>query len=177
MKPAFFSIVIVSLLLISCEGQPTLQRYFVDHSEKKDFVIIDLSPSIINVDKAKLTPEQKTALESFDKMNILAFKADKTNAKEYQAESQKLTELLKNKEYQELIRVGSGKDGGSISFVGDEDNIDEFVFFAKKKETGFVVVRVLGNDMNPNNVLNMLSVLKSAEIDSTQLAPLQALMQ
>ena len=96
MKPAFFSIVIVSLLLISCEGQPTLQRYFVDHSEKKDFVIIDLSPSIINVDKAKLTPEQKTALESFDKMNILAFKADKTNAKEYQAESQKLTELLKN---------------------------------------------------------------------------------
>jgi hypothetical protein len=30
--------------------------------------------------------------------------------------------------------------------------------------------------MNPNNIMNMLALLKSANIDSAQLAPLQGLL-
>jgi hypothetical protein len=177
MKLAFLTAILVSLLLLSCESKPSLQKYYVENSAKKSFVVVDVAPSIINVDKTKLTPEQKTALESFDKMNILLFKSDSTNAVQYNVESQKIKAILKDKEYQELMKVGSGKDGGSISFVGDEDHIDEFVFFANKKENGFAVVRILGNDMNPNNIMNMLSVLQNANIDSTQLATLKNLMK
>ncbi len=168
---------LASLLLLSCNSEPSLQKYYVENAGKKDFVSLDISPSIINVDKAKLSEEQKNALESFDKMNILAFKLDEKNKAKYQEESQKLTKILKGEDYQQLMKIGEGKDAASISFVGDEDNIDEFILFAKREENGFAVVRILGNDMNPNNIMNMLSVLKSANIDMEQLKPLEGLMK
>ena len=174
---ALYLAILVSLLLSSCNNEPTLQKYFVESSEKKDFVELDVSPSIINMDKTKLTPEQKTALGSFDKMNILAFKLNEKNKAQYDAESQKVTQILKNEKYQELMKVGSGKDAASVSFVGDENHINEFILFAKKKENGFAVVRILGNDMNPNNILNMISLLKSSNIDMEQLKPLEGLIK
>ncbi len=177
MRLAFYLAILISLLLSSCNSEPTLQKYFVDNSEKKSFIALDLSSSILNLEKTKLTSEQKTALASFDKMNVLAFKLDKTNQKEYEIESQKVTQILKGKDYQELIKVGSGKDGASVSFVGDENHINEFILFAKKKENGFGVVRILGKDMNPNNIINMISLLKSSNINMEQLKPLQALIK
>jgi hypothetical protein len=177
MKPTLFAAILASLILMSCNSEPTLQKYFVENSEKKEFIALDVSPSIINVDKTKLTPEQKTALASFDKMNILAFKLDETNKAEYEVESQKVTRILKGKDYQELMKIGSGKDAASISFVGEEDDIDEFILFAKKKDNGFAVVRITGDDMNPNNIMNMLSILKSANLDMEQLKPLEGLMK
>ncbi|NNT71784.1 DUF4252 domain-containing protein [Flavobacterium sp. IMCC34852] len=177
MKITYFIAMLASLLLLSCNSEPSLQKYYVENAGKKDFVSLDISPSIINVDKAKLSEEQKNALESFDKMNILAFKLDEKNKAKYQEESQKLTKILKGEDYQQLMKIGEGKDAASISFVGDEDNIDEFILFAKREENGFAVVRILGNDMNPNNIMNMLSVLKSANIDMEQLKPLEGLMK
>jgi hypothetical protein len=177
MRLAFLAAILASMLLMSCNNEPTLQKYYVANAENKNFIALDVSSSIIDVDKAKLTPAQKEALQSFDKMNILAFKGTKENQKAYTEESDKVTKLLKGKEYQELMKIGSGKDAASVSFVGDENNIKEFVVFAKKKESGFAVVRILGKDMNPNNILNMLSLLKSAKLDSTQLAPLQSLIK
>ena len=177
MRIALYLAILVSLFLSSCNNEPTLQKYFVDSSEKKDFIALDVSPSIINIDKTKLTAEQKTALGSFDKMNVLAFKLNKTNKAQYDVESQKVTQILKDKKYQELMKVGSGKDAASVSFVGDENHINEFILFAKKKEKGFAVVRILGNDMNPNNILNMISLLKSSNINMDQLKPLQSLIK
>lgn len=168
---------LASLLLLGCNSEPSLQKYFVENSEKKDFMVLDISPSIINLDKAKLTPEQKTALESFDKMNILAFKLDGKNKALYQTESQKLSKILKGQDYQQLMKIGEGNDAASISFVGDEDDIDEFILFAKREENGFAVVRILGDDMNPNNIMNMLSILKNANIDMEQLKPLEGLIK
>lgn len=177
MKLIYFTAILASLLLLGCNSEPSLQKYFVENSEKKDFVALDVSPSIINVDKAKLTPEQKTALESFDRMNILAFKADGKNQALYQAESQKLSKILKGQDYQQLMKIGEGKDAASISFVGEEDDIDEFILFAKREENGFAVIRILGDDMNPNNIMNMLSILKNANIDMEQLKPLEGLIK
>ena len=173
----FLTVFLTSLLLLSCDSKPTIQKYFVANSENKDFVALDISPTILNVDKTKLTAEQKKALESFDKMNVLIFKLDENNQPQYEVESQKITQILKDETYQQLMKVGSGKDGATISFVGDEDNINEFVVFGKSKDNGFVVVRILGNDMNPNNIMTMLSVLKESKIDTAQLAPLKDLIK
>lgn len=174
---AFYLAVLVSFLLTSCNNEPTLQKYFVENGEKKDFIAVDISSNIINVDKAKLTPEQKIALESFDKVNVIAFKADSSNQAEFEAESKKVTQILKGKDYQELMHAGSGKDAASVSFVGDMDHIDEFIFYAKKKENGFAVVRVLGDDMNPNNIMNMISILQKSDLNLEQLKPLQGLVK
>lgn len=177
MKLIYIVLIAVCMLFVSCNSEPTLQKFFVENQEKKDYIALDVSPSILNVDKAKLTADQKKALESFQKMNIIAFKKNDKNIAEYEIEKAKLNTILKAEEYQQLMKFGSGSDGASVSFVGTEDNIEEFIFYANKKENGFAVIRVLGDKMNPNDVMTMLSVLKESNIDLEQLKPLQDLMK
>lgn len=164
------------LLLVSCNQNPSLQQYFVDNASQKDFISLDISPSILNIDKAKLTQEQKLALASFDKINVLAFKRSPENQKQFEAQCAQVKTILKDPKYQELIKVGSGKDGASVRYLGTDDHIEEFVIFANRSENGFAIVRVLGQDMNPNSILEMVSVLKNANIDLEQLKPLQSIM-
>ncbi|MDR7211378.1 DUF4252 domain-containing protein [Flavobacterium piscis] len=173
----FTSALLVLLTLISCNTEPSLQKYFVENTENKDFIALDVSTNILNVDKAKLSTEQTEALNSFDKMNILAFKANDKNQAQFETERAKVKAILKNPKYQELMKVGSGKDGASVSFIGTDDNIEEFVIFANRKENGFAVVRVLGKKMNPNNIMTLMSVLKESKIDMEQLKPLQELIK
>ena len=111
-------------------------------------------------------------------MNILAYKLDPKNKGEFDIERKKVNEILKDTvNYQQLMKFGSGKEGASISFTGDEDHIDEFILYGAKSDNGFAVVRILGNDMNPADALTMLSVLKSSKIDMKQLEPLKAMMK
>ncbi len=175
MKKIYFIALICSLFLTSCNSEPSLQKYFVEKTENKDFIAVDVSPEILNIEKTKLTPEQSEALKSFEKMNILAFKLDSTNTTQYDLERAKVNDILKNEKYQKLMSFGSGKDGVTVSFVGEEENIEEFVVYAKSKETGFAVVRILGNNMNSTHIMNMLSVIQNSNMDLDQLKPLQAM--
>lgn len=165
------------LLLVSCNSEPSLQKYFVENTENKNFIALDVSPSILNVNKEKLSAEQSEALNSFDKMNILAFKRNDKNQTEYEAERTKLNTILKNPKYQQLMKFGSGKDGASVSYVGTDENIEEFIIYANRNENGFAVVRVLGKNMNPNNIMTLMTVLKESNIDMEQLKPLQQLIK
>lgn len=172
-----FVIVVSGILLWSCETKPTLQKYFVKNTESSNFVSVDLAPSIINTGKVTLTTAEKEALQSFEKMNILAFKTDSNDVANYDKEIKEVKSLLKDETYQQLMKVGSGNDGAAVYFVGEDEHIDEFVLLASKKENGFAVVRVLGNDMNPTHILNMLSLLKKSDMNLEQLKPLQELMK
>lgn len=166
---------ILAIFTGSCETKPTLQKYYVKNTESADFISVDLAPSIINTSKIKLTNEEKAALQSFKKMNILAFKSDSTHLEKYDKEISEVKSILKDVSYQQLMKVGSGNDGAAVYFVGEEEHIDEFVVMANKKENGFAVVRVLGKDMNPTHILNMLSLLQKTDMNLEQLKPLQAL--
>lgn len=177
MKTIIYLAIAVSLLLTGCSGEPTLQKFFVENAQKKDFIALDLTSDIFEIGATKLSPEQATALKSFEKMNIIAFKATPGNQAEYELEKSKLKTILKDKEYQELMKFGSGEAGASVSFVGTDDNIEEFVFYANKKENGFAVVRVTGDNMSPANVMTLLSVLQKSDVNLDQLKPLEGLMQ
>lgn len=166
------------ILLWSCEDKPSLQKYFVKNTESPKFIAIDLASNIIKTDKIALSETEKAALESFEKMNILAFRTDSTNTAEYKKEIKEVKTILKDESYQQLMKAGSGNDGATIYFVGnDDEHIEEFVVLAGKKENGFAVVRVLGNDMNPTHIMNMLSLLQKSQVDMEQLKPLQQLMK
>jgi hypothetical protein len=177
MKPIYSIALFFSLFLFSCNQEPTLQKYFVENTENKNFLALDISPGILNVDQTKLSSEQKTALQSFDKMNVLAFKLNDKNKAQFEVERAKVSLILKDKKYQQLMKFGSGKEGASVSYVGSDEHIEEFVFFANKKETGFAVIRVLGKDMNPTNIMTMMQVIQKSNIDLEQLKPLQQLMK
>ena len=177
MKSISIYAVLALLLLVGCNSEPSLQKYFVENSENKDFIAVDVSPSVLNVNPSKLTADQVKALQSFDKMNILAFKRNDKNQAQFEAERSKVNAILKDQKYQQLMKFGSGKDGASVSFVGDDEHINEFVLYANKKENGFAVVRVLGKDMNPTSIMNMISILKESNLDLEQLKPLQEMMK
>jgi hypothetical protein len=177
MKKIHSLAIFLSLLAVGCNSEPTLQKYFVENTENKDFIALDVSPSILNLDRSALSLEQKRALESFDKMNVLAFKANESNKTQFESERAKVTLILKDKKYQHLMKYSSGATGASVSFVGSDDHIDEFVLFAAGNDSGFAVVRVLGTDMDPNSISTLISVLKSSNIDMAQLKPLQEMFK
>jgi hypothetical protein len=165
------------LLLFGCKTEPSLQKYFVENTENKDFVALDLSPSMLGIDDSKLTASQRDAFKSFEKINVLAFKINDKNKSQFQAEREKVATILKDAKYQQLMKFGSGKQGAQISYVGTDDHIEEFVVYGSKSENGFAVVRILGKDMNPASILEMMEVLKSSNLDLEKLKPLQDLMK
>jgi hypothetical protein len=170
-------LVSVVILLCSCEDKPSLQKYFVENTESSKFIAVDLAPSIIKTDKMALSETEIAALKSFEKMNILAFRTDSTNSVGYDEEIKEVKTILKDESYQQLMKAGSGNDGAAIYFVGEDDeHIEEFVVLVGKKENGFAVVRVLGKDMNPTHIMNMLSLLQKSQVNLDQLKPLQQLM-
>jgi hypothetical protein len=171
MKRILSLLIITSAFLSSCNDEPSLQKYFVEKTENKNFIALDLAPNMLNIDSLKLTTDEEAALKSFEKVNILAFKLNDTNKAEFELERAKVNEILKEEKYQQLMKFGSGKEGASVSFVGDNEHIDEFVFYANKKENGFAVVRVLGKDMNPTGIMTIMSVLKNANLNLEQLKP------
>ena len=72
MKKVF--LLAIAVITFSCKQEASLQKYFVESGEKKEFMALDVSSSILNINKSKLSASEKTALASFDKVNILAFK-------------------------------------------------------------------------------------------------------
>lgn len=167
-----YIIVFFCFILLSCNKETSIQQYFVDKQNTPNFVSFDVAPSILNIEQNKLSKEQKAALNSFEKINVLAFKINSKNKAVFEKERNKVAQILKDEKYQELIKVRNGKQGASLRFVGDEKHIDEFIFYANKNENGFAIVRILGNDMNPSNVANMISLLSDANIDKTQIEPI-----
>lgn len=171
------AVIALCLLMAGCSQEPSIQKYFVQKTEDPNFVAVDLSPTILNVDANKLSSDDKKALESFEKMNILALRKNDTNQALYETESKNVKAILKDEKYQELMHFGSGGSGASVKFVGDENNIEEFILYADSKDMGFAVVRVLGNNMTPTDIMNFMSVLKQSDINVDQLKPLQDVMK
>lgn len=168
----FGLVVVVVLTLVSCDSKPSLQKYFVEKSKSNEFMSFDLGTDIIKAADADISADQKKALEAVRKLNVLIFKPDSTNTGNvrYKEETAQVKSILKKGEYEELMRIGSGKDGASISMLGENDDIDEFVVFLHKDGT-FGLIRVLGNDMTPNDVMTIMQLVKKSGVDMAQLQP------
>lgn len=168
----------LALLMVGCQSEPSMQKYFVAHQQKPGFSVFDVSSSIINTEKAQLTAEQKRVLGTFKKLNVLFYKVDPKNPQALYKEQEQVQQILKDTiHYQPLIKFGSGKDGGSIRLVGTEDQVDELVLYGCNKDGGLAIIRVLGEKMNPADALTFLSVLQSSEVNLQQLEPLKGILK
>ena len=160
------------LVMMSCKDEPSLQKYFVKSGDKKEFMSMDISSSILNVNETKLSASEKKALESFEKVNVLAFKKDDKNKAQYSKEIKEVKEILKDTTFQPLIKLNGVGHNASIMLVGDNKEIDELVLFGNQKDLGFTVIRVLGNNMKPEDAMQFFSILQKSNIDMEQLKPI-----
>lgn len=152
-----------AVLLASCSSQQSLQEYYVDNSENPNFLSIDVPASILKMDGVDLTPVQKEAVESLRKFNLLAFKKNADNEAEYEVEKKKVREILKGDHFVELMKINSKYGKGVIKYLGDEDAIDEVIIYGDSDDKGFALIRVLGKDMNPAHIVQLMQAIQKSD--------------
>lgn len=168
------------LLLIvfsSCSSTQSLQEYYVDSSENPNFLKFDLPSSLLNLESADLSMEQKEALQSVKKLNILAFKKSLANAAEFEMERTKVKAILKNNDFVELMKMNTPYGKATIKYLGNEDAIDEVIIYGDNTEKGFAIIRVLGDDMNPANMAQLLEAIQKSDYKGEGLGQLEDLLR
>jgi hypothetical protein len=153
-------LVITALLVIACDSHPSLQKYYVDSKENNEFISLDLPASILELKDTEASEEIKNTLESIKKVNFLALQVTDSNQELYSSEKSKVNAILKNPKYKQLMRMNMGGGNVSVNYLGEEDAIDEVVVFGADKDKGFALIRVIGENMNPSEILKLAQEIK-----------------
>ena len=149
------AILLGGLLLTNCNSKPSLQEYLVDKQEDDAFVKMDLATSLLYTEDSKLSVEQKEVLKTVKKINVVGYPI-KDNEAEYTAERKKIKDILTQERYQNLTEIKHENWNFSLNYLGDEEAIDELIVYINNSEKGFGVVRLLGKDMNPGQMIRLI---------------------
>src|SRR5690606_15897532 len=133
------------------------------HQESKNFMTQDIPISMLKIDESKFNSEQKEAYNSVSRLNFLGFKANETNAETLKVELAKVKTILSNDKYNDLMEFSDRGNKIVVKYLGD-DEADEVIVFGSSKEMGFGIVRVLGDDMSPNKMVTLVSILQGANV-------------
>ena len=57
-----------------------------------------------------------------------------------------------------------------VNAIGDDETVDEILVLASSSDYGFGLLRVLGDDMNPEKMVALISKLQNADVDDSQLS-------
>lgn len=145
---------------ISCNNGQSLQEYYIDNKSNDDFIMLDVPTSLIAPASEKLSADQQKVVKSVKKINLLAYSLKDTGF--YNAETKKLKSILNNDDYEELMKVGNTEQRMRIFIKGDEDAIDEVVVFAQDETKGFLVARVLGDNMNVADMVRFAETMDTS---------------
>ncbi|MDO6760039.1 DUF4252 domain-containing protein [Tamlana sp. 2_MG-2023] len=161
----FFLTISLALCFTSCGDKASLQRYFVEHQETKDFISQDFPLSMIEVDKSNFTEKQMEAYHSVDKLNFIGFKVNADNLDTYKAEVAKVKNILNDSKYNDLMAFNIKGDYITVKYLGTDDVADELIIFGSSQEKGFGIIRVLGSDMNPEKLATLMEAMQKADFD------------
>lgn len=161
---SFLLFVFAFTCFVSCNAKPTLQTYFVDHQETPNFISMDVPISFLGTDDIQMTETQRQAINSIDKLNMLGYSLKSGDIDVFNTEIDNVKALLKDKRYSELLRLGNQKDGKvKISYIVDGDAIDELVVFGQSINYGFAIIRVLGDDMDVSNIMELGPIINKLD--------------
>ena len=159
----FLIAILFTTILISCNNDQSLQKYYVENQEDADFLALDI-PTSMFTNSESLEAEKKETLESIKKINVLALKKEE-NPEKFEKEKVKLAEIFKNEKYQLLMKYGGGNRKAELYFTGEEDAIDELIVYGYDDEKGLGIARVLGENMNPQKIMQLMKSFDGDNID------------
>ncbi len=160
---------ILAVVFVSCNDGKSLQAYFVDNQEASNFISQDLPISMVKIDDSKFTDEQKEAYKSVKRLNFLGYRVDGTEAEIFKAELAKVKTILSDKKYNDLMEFSDKGNKIVVKYIGTDDEADEVVIFGSAKDLGFGIVRVLGNDMNPDKMVTLVNAVQNANVDESNM--------
>ena len=94
---------IATLTFVSCDSNPSLQKYYVDSKENNAFISVDLPANILQLKNENVSEDVKKTLETVKKVNFLALQLTETNEALYTSEKLKVNAILKNPKYKQLM--------------------------------------------------------------------------
>ncbi|ARV14206.1 DUF4252 domain-containing protein [Polaribacter sp. SA4-12] len=154
------SLLLLVLMITSCKNEKSLQGYLVESQEKTGFISVDIPTSFLQLKSDDVSADVKATLKSIRKVNVVALPI-KGNEAAYEVEKATLKELFKdNKEYKSLMSMKAKGMHVNLYYTGDTDSIDEVIAFGYGKEAGVGVARLLGDNMNPAKIIEMMNNVK-----------------
>ena len=160
------SICLLAIVLVSCQTK-SLQSFMIDHKSDDNFISIDFSLRTFVDNFDDLPKEQKELFEDINKVNFLAFRKNEANSTSYTDKKEELLGILSTEfEGNQLMSVNA--EEGLMKMYADsvEDKAEEIIIFASSDEKGFMVFRLLGDDLNPSNFYKMMSMSDDMNFDS-----------
>lgn len=157
-------LVCIITFFASCDNKTTLQEYYVENQNNRQFLALDIPASLLTGNN-RLSAEQKATLETIKKVNLIALPMNEENRAIFEEERTKLTDILGDEKYQPLIKYGGGTRKAELYFLGEDDAIDEFIVFGYDEEKGFGVARVLGDDMKPESLIKLLKSFEEGDLN------------
>ena len=128
------------------------------------FLAVDI-PASLFTNTESLDPNQKKVLETVKKVNVLGIPMKPGKSEIIEQEKIKIAEILENEKYQLLMRVGGEDTRMEVYFTGDDEAVDEIIVYGFDQEKGMGIARVLGEDMNPSDILNLVRSLQNGSVN------------
>lgn len=160
-----FLLLFIAIVAVGCNSEPSLQKYYVEHQENENFVVLDVPSSLFLGENSSLSKEDKEVIQSIRKANVLVLPVNNKNQEIYQEEKATMEKILKDEKYKVLMRFGSSGRNVKVMYLGDEDAIDEVIVYANDDAKGFAVARLLGDDMNFAAIMKLMRSAAKGDVD------------
>ncbi len=153
------TIIVLSFAFVGCDTTPTVQEYIVKHQEDERFNYLDISSNILQLKNFTDNAEIDDILKSIHKVNVLTLKDENKNI--YDTESKTIAKIIKDSHYKMLSKIDNKYFRTSISYLGNDDSINELLVFVKvKKEKQLTLIRVLGDQMDVSKISELINNTK-----------------
>ncbi len=173
----WMTVMFITLVISSCSSEQSLQEYYIANAENPNFMSFDLPSSLLNLDQAELSAAEKEAASSVKKLNILAFPKKPENEADYLVQKNTIKSILKGSDYSELMKMNTPYGKATLQLKEDGDTIDEVIIYGDNDEKGLVLVRVLGDDMNPASFVKLIQAMEKSNFDGKGLEELGDLIK
>ena len=157
------TLLLLVLMLTSCKNEKSLQGYLVESQEKSNFITVDIPTSFLQLKTDVVSDEVKETLKSIKKINVVALPI-KDNEEAYEIEKSKLKNIFKdNEDYKTLMSLKVKEMHVNLYYTGATESIDEIIAFGYGEEVGVGVARLLGDNMNPAKIMEMMNSVEFNE--------------
>jgi hypothetical protein len=169
----FSLLLLVLMMTTSCKNEKSLQGYLVESQEKNGFITVDIPVSFLKLKNEDVSDEVKETIKSIRKVNVVALPI-KGNEAAYEVEKAALKNIFKaNSTYKTLMSMKAKGMNVKLYYSGDTDSIDEVIAFGYGEKAGVGVARLLGENMNPAKIIEMMNNIK-IDKDNINLGQLNA---
>jgi len=178
MKNVYWAVMmVIGFAISSCSSEQSLQQYYIASAENPNFMSFDLPSSLLDLETANLTVSEKEAASSLKKLNILAFQKKPENEADYLVQKNAIKSILKSDDFSELMKMNTPFGKATLQLKGDDDTIDELVIYGDNDEKGLILVRVLGDDMNPASFIQLIKTMEKSDFEDKGLEQLGNLIK